>query len=274
MSVITITRALYSHGKEIAQNVSEKMGYVCIGHEVIEAAANEYNVPAAKMTSALERAPSLFGMSADLRRKYIAYFQATLIRYIMKDNIVYHGPAGHILIQGVSHILKVCIVAPIADRVLFKTERDGVTEKEARKVIDKEDKEHRDWAKTFYNIDDSDPSLYDIVLNLGQINIEDAVRIISDTASAKKFQPMTYSIGCIANIELACRVRVALIDLDPTVNVRAVDGEVFVHTRALDKEKDRRTSEVRDIALRLPGVTSVEVQVTEDFLRQISSTDR
>ncbi|MBF0564344.1 MAG: cytidylate kinase-like family protein [Nitrospirae bacterium] len=274
MPIITLTRSSFSHGREIAQKTAEMMGYEVIGNEVIETASKEYNVPVAKLTGALERAPSLFGMSVETRRKYIAYFQAVMARYMLKDKLVYDGPAAHVLIQGVSHILKVCIVANIDDRTKLRAEEEKISEKEALKRLLKEDKEHKEWAKTFYNVDDSDPSLYDIVLNLGQLSVDDAVKIIASMASNKKFQPMTYSIKCISNIELACKIKAALIDLDPDVNVRADGGNVFIHTRTIEKEKDKRVAAIKDIASKFNDVRDVEVQVTEDFFKQVSSTLR
>jgi hypothetical protein len=39
MSVITISRGSYSHGKEIAEKVAQKLGYECISREIILEAA-------------------------------------------------------------------------------------------------------------------------------------------------------------------------------------------------------------------------------------------
>ena len=39
------------------------------------------------------------------------------MHHFVKDNVVYHGLAGQFLVAGVSHVLKVRIMAEMEDRV-------------------------------------------------------------------------------------------------------------------------------------------------------------
>jgi len=274
MSVITITRGIYSRGKEIAEKVAHELGYECIGDEVLQSASKEYEVSESKILKAFHDAPSFLSMSEKTREQYIAYVQAVLARHLMKDRVVYYGPAGHLLIQGVSHVLKVLVLANFEDRIRLKIERDGVSEKDARKAILKEDKEHKRWAKALYGIEDTDPSLYDLVINIGQIDVQEAIKIITNTVKSKRFQPMTYSIKCMENIELSSRVRALLVDMDPDVKVRSDDGNVYIYTKALEKEKEKRVTAMTDIVKKISDVKHVEVHVTEDIFKKISATAR
>ena len=60
MSVITISRGSYSRGVEIAEMVSEKLGYRCLARDVLIEASKEFNIPEVKLTRALEDPPSFF----------------------------------------------------------------------------------------------------------------------------------------------------------------------------------------------------------------------
>ncbi|MFC2123157.1 cytidylate kinase family protein, partial [Bacteroidota bacterium] len=45
MAIVTISRGSYSHGKEIAEKVSQKLGYKCLGRDTIIEASMHFNIP-------------------------------------------------------------------------------------------------------------------------------------------------------------------------------------------------------------------------------------
>lgn len=90
-----------------------------------------------------------------------------------------------------------------------------------------------------FNLDEMDPSQYDLVISLSQIDQDKAVKIITDTVSYRRFSPMTYSIKCLEDNELASRVRMALLERFPDVRVRANGGKLVVETTALKREKKK-----------------------------------
>ena len=59
MTVITISRGSYSHGKEIAENVAERLGYDCTSREILIEASKDFNIPELKLFHAIHDAPSL-----------------------------------------------------------------------------------------------------------------------------------------------------------------------------------------------------------------------
>jgi cytidylate kinase len=270
MSIMTISRRSYSRGKEIAEEVARLLGYECVGREVLLAASKEYGVPEEKLYKATHDAPSFLGMTPTARKRYIAYVKAAFAAYMLEDNVVYHGPAGELLIQGVSHLLRVRITAALEDRIALKMERDGIPEKEARKGILRDDEQHGKLMKWVYGRDDTDASLYDLVINVSQISVEKAVEIITSTVKHKKFQPITYSVKLLKNIELSCRVAANLVDTDPDIRVRSEDGKVHVHAKASGRAMKKNAAIIEERTAKLPGVVSVEVHMSEDLFERIA----
>ena len=88
--------------------------------------------------------------SASLTRRepYVAYIRAALLRHAQKDNLVYHGLAGHFLLKGIPHVLKVRIIADLEDRVQEEMKRENISAEEARRILLKDDEERRKWSKT------------------------------------------------------------------------------------------------------------------------------
>jgi cytidylate kinase len=270
MSVIAIYRSSYSRGSEIAQKTASSMGYECVGDEVIKTASREFGVARSKLITALEDAPSFFGMFMETRLKYITYIQCALYGYMMRDNVVYFGPAGHLLVQDVPNVLRVHIISNVLDRVRLKAEKEKTSASDAYVKLVKEDKAHAKWIRSVYKRDDSDPSLYDLEIDLEDLDIDEAVKKIMDTASESRFVTNTYSMHCIRNIELACRVKAALIDIDPNITVRAEGDIVFVHTSVTDSERVKRIARIRSAAANIHDVKTLEIQVTEDIIGQLS----
>ncbi|MGE5310768.1 MAG: AAA family ATPase, partial [Nitrospirota bacterium] len=133
MAIITISRGSYSRGKGVAEKVAERLGYQCIGRDLLLAASEEFNIPEIKLIRAIHDAPSVLDRFTYGREKYIAFIQAALLRHFRRDNLVYHGLAGHFFVRGVSHVLKVRIISDLADRVKLEMEREKISEKEARR---------------------------------------------------------------------------------------------------------------------------------------------
>ena len=66
---------------------------------------------------AIHDAPSILERFTYGKERYVAYLRAALMKHIQKDNVVYHGLAGHFFLQEIPHIFKVRIVADLEDRI-------------------------------------------------------------------------------------------------------------------------------------------------------------
>ena len=261
MSIITISRGSYSRGQEIAEKVSALLGYECISREAIIEAAKEFNIPEAKLVRAVHNAPSMFNRFTHGKERYIAYVQAALTERVKKDNIVYHGLAGHFLLQGIDHVLKVRITADLTYRTKIVMERDNVSEKEALNILMKDDNERKKWSRTLYGIDTTDSSLYDLVIHIDRITVEDAVNIIAEIANLKDFRTSEKSRRAIENLALACKVRSYLIDSYPDIEISANDGLVTITASGYTDLADALTREIKNKAMPIPGVKGVRIEI-------------
>ena len=188
MPIVTISRGSYSKGKEVAEKVAETLGYECISRDILIEACGEFNVPEVKLVRAIHDAPSILERFTGGKKKFVAYFRAALLQHLQKDNVVYHGLAGHFFVEDVSHVLKVRIIAEMEDRVKLEMQREGVPRKMALQTLKKDDEERRKWSQYLYGIDTHDPTLYDLVIHIKRISADHAVDIICDVAQSKGFQ--------------------------------------------------------------------------------------
>jgi cytidylate kinase len=188
MSIITISRGSYSRGKDVAEKLAQKLGHECISREIILEASEQFNIPEIQLVHAIEDAPSILDRLTRGKERYVAYVRAALLKHVRKDDIVYHGFAGDLLLRDVPSVLKVRIIASIEDRIREVVKRDGVSEDEARERIAKADAARRKWRHHLYQVDPNDVSLYDIVLRVGPMTVDDAVGTIELAARLPAFQ--------------------------------------------------------------------------------------
>jgi hypothetical protein len=166
------------------------------------------------------------------RRIYVSVAQATLCQLVRSDNVIYHGHAGHLLLRGVGHVLRVRIIMPMNQRIPLAVREHGLSEGAAEGFIKKRDEERASWTRFLYGIDWLDPVLYDMTLNLEKFSIEDACSLISTMVGRPEFEVTDENRRELADLELASHTHAKLF-LNPKVaaaaakiDVKASDGVV------------------------------------------------
>ncbi len=267
MPIITISRGSYSKGREIAEKVADRLGYRCLSRGLLQKeAAEKREIPEVALVRAIHDAPTILERLGYNKEKYVACYQAVVLKHFREDNVVYHGLAGHFLVQGVPHVLKVRILADMADRVRWEMERENISEKEALRILQKDDEERRKWSTHLYGIDTWDPQSYDMVLHIKRISFDNAVDIICHTAALPSFQATDESRRKMGDLVVASSVRAALIDFRPDVEVSCDNGVVLVRTTVSLTKENAVVEEIKRIAEAIPGVNEVRVGAHAAFV--------
>jgi cytidylate kinase len=209
MSIITISRGSYNRGREVAEKLAQKLGYECISREILLEASGEYNIPEIKLIRAIQDAPSILQRLTRQKEKYVTYIRAALLKHVQKDNVVYHGLFGHFFLQDIPHVLKVRIVGDLEARVEDEVRREGISAEKAREIIMRDDEERRKWALYLYGADSWDATLYDLVIHLKTITVDNAVELISHARQLPAFQTTPESQQAIDSLVAASRLEMA-----------------------------------------------------------------
>lgn len=261
MSIITISRGSYSRGKEVAEKLSRALGYECLSRDIILEASEQFNIPEIKLIRAIHDSPSILDRFTHGKEKYVAFFRATLLKRLQKDNVVYHGLAGHFFVQEIPHVFKVRIIADLEDRIREEMKREGISAEQARYILVKDDAERRKWSLHLYGVDTWDPSLYDIVIHIKNMTVGDALSNILHTVRRPCFQTTPESQKILDNLVLSAQVEAALVKDFPKVKADAKNGEIFVSIRASLIDERVITSKARDLIGKMGGVKSIHVNL-------------
>jgi cytidylate kinase len=260
MAVITISRGSYSRGKEIAEEVAAKLGYRCISRDLLLEVSKDYNIPEVKLVHAIHDAPGILKRLNRQNEKYIAFIKAALLEHLKADHIVYHGLAGHFFVKNVPHALKVRVLSDMEDRIRLEAERKGIDADAARRILEKDDKERQKWSQSLYGIDTADPILYDLVVHIKQITVEDAVDIICRLVSKEQFKTTPESQRLIEDLALSAAIQKAMIDIGPDIEV-CVDNQIaYIETEAAIGAEERLVEEIRQVAKSFEGISDVKIK--------------
>ncbi|MDR3566966.1 MAG: cytidylate kinase-like family protein [Syntrophobacteraceae bacterium] len=263
MAIITISRGSYGKGKEVAVQVAEKLGYRCIAREVVLDASKEFDIPEIRLIRAIHDAPSILERFRGGKEKYVAFFRSALLKQLRSDNVVYHGLAGHFFLNGVKHALKVRIIADMEDRVRAEMQSKRISREDAARVLANDDEQRRKWSLHLYGIDTADPSLYDMVIHIGGITVDNAVSLICQVAEFDRFQTKPESRKFIEELSLKADVRAALIDVKPEADISVEGTTVIVGAKIpslLSGEQQELVDGIKRIVESVPGVTRVAVK--------------
>ncbi|MFW2364957.1 MAG: AAA family ATPase [Desulforhopalus sp.] len=249
MSIITISRGSYSRGKEVAESLAERLGYECVSRDILLAASKEFNIPEIQLVKALHDAPSVLDRFSQGRERYISYFCSSFFKHVAKENIVYHGLAGHFFLQDISHVLKVRITAKIEDRVREEMKREDCTEKVARYSLKKDDEERRKWSLQLYGKDTWDSSLYDMVLQIDTLSVEDVVDILEKTIRKNKFTATAESREKLRSRALLANIHARIVEISPRASVKMVDDIIYLDNVEGLLNSDKKTRQETAISI-------------------------
>ena len=261
MSIITISRSFCSKGKVIAEKLAKELGYECISREILIETSDQFNVPEIKLAKAIHDSPSFFEKFTHSKQKYISFINAALLNHLKNDNIVYHGLAGHFFLQNIPHVLKIRAMSTMEDRITEEIMRENMTESAARQKLIDDDKQRHNWSTYVYGIDTTDPELYDMVLNLKLMSVDDCVSIIKNTVKLNSFQPTQESLDILEDMALAASIKATIAEKYSDAVVDSVSGAVTVTITHSASKPEKIKEDIQSTIKNIQGVKRINIHV-------------
>jgi cytidylate kinase len=261
MAIITISRGSYSMGKIVAEQVAQRLGYSVISRDLLLDASDRFHIPEIKLIRAIHDAPSMLERFSHSKQAYLAYIRSALAERVSSDNVVYHGLAGHLMLKNIKGVLKVRITADMGYRAAREAKREGISEQEARSILEKDDQQRRGWTKSVHGTDPWDINLYDLVIRIDHFKVDDAVNFICQAAESEGFRTSEGFLQQINDLALACRVKAEIVSEFPSVGVTCQYGNIIVYTR--DKgHASKLHKQLEAVRTNISGIYNLEIHST------------
>lgn len=232
MAVIFISGKSKQSRQELAERLAERLGCECLGREDLLADAAREGIAVERLQAAITKSPAVSERLARHRDLYRAFAIGMLCERASGGNLVYHGRAGHLLLQGIPHILKVRLVVDRETRVEEAMEELRIDRGKAVRRVERVDEDIRKWVAHFHGTDIRDEAQYNIVVNLADMTLSNACETIIHMAELPGFALDETSIKALANRRLEMSARMRLASDRRTANAgleaRAEDGVITV----------------------------------------------
>jgi len=260
MPIITISRGSFSGGRMLADTLAQRLGYRCIDRSQLIEKAAVWGASGDELRSAIEKPPSFLGQSQHKKYLYLTFIQATLTEEARTGNMIYHGLAGHLLLDKGSHVLRTRIIAPMEFRISKVQDRLKYDRKQAIAYIEKRDDERRKWTRFLYGRDWTDASLYDLVLNLEQMTVEEACDVVCCAAQLKRFESTLESQRILDDLATASRAK-AHLARDPATS--GLEFEVVAKGGCVSIKGEiasgHQAQDIGRVVRAVPGVTEAHI---------------
>jgi cytidylate kinase len=190
--VITISRQAGTDGAELARAVAEALGFQLWDQELVQRVAERTGAPEALLRSVDERARSAI---EDLLAGILMGDVSTQGEYLTQlmrviHTLAHHGSAvivgrGAQFVLAPERALRVRVVSPLDVRLRRLASSSGLSEAAAQSELEKIDRERLHFVRRHYKRDASDPSAYDLVVNVGTMSASAAGAVIVGAYRAK-----------------------------------------------------------------------------------------
>ena len=242
MSSIALLSQYEETSLEVGRHIAADLEYRLVSMQtLLELTAEQFQIPPAELAGVFKTKSLWQGRFSKKRTKMLTCIEQQLCRLIAEDRMVFAGYAGYTIFQEISHVLKVLVLDPSSSQAAAPD--PAITK----------------WFLAAYQKDLEDPGLYDLTVNLAQLDIAEAGNIIINTLKHHKFAPMTYSLRCLCNLELSGRIKTMLVEEYPDVAVKSHDGAVYVYSSGFNRGKQKAALSTKQKLLHLEGISHVEV---------------
>ena len=237
MFTIAISRGSRSAASKLAEGLEARLGGTIVTREEVIRAAKNYGLEKTGLRKEhilKQHVPGFWERYADARRHYLSCFRAALLDFVLKGPIIYHGNLAHILLNDVPFVLRVRVNAPLENRVKMLVDEQGLSEADAVEKINETDEQRKRWVQFLYDVDNRDPVLFDIVLNLQRMVVDDAIGLVASEVGKEQFQSSEESLKIVRDLHLASVAEITLMHstdtygLDLKVQADESTGKVVI----------------------------------------------
>jgi len=267
MPIITMFSGGFCEEDPVVQEVISRTRYRhIIDDEIVAEASRRSGLAESEIKRSFTSGTSVFNKFTHEKERSIAYIKLVVADMIATDNVLITCFSGQLIPKTISHILRVCLIAPIKQRIAAASRQQGVSEKEAYKLVLKREEDCKYWIDSISNAGDPwDAALYDIILPVDKMTPEDAAALIADYAGKDVVKTTAASKQALEDFRIAAQTKVNLIDQGHMVDVSARNGAVTLTINKHVHRLNRLQEELKSIAAPIAGVKSVATKIGKEF---------
>jgi len=260
MAIVAMTREMGSLGKDVAAGLAKELGVPVVHHEIIDSLADKMRLRKSHVVRLLDGQAGILERLTSDDTSMSIYTEAELCHLVMRGKgAVVRGWGATHLFHRVAHVVRVRVCAPPALRrkrmmERLRTQDEAFVDEEIRRS----DEAQSAIMRRYFNVDWTDSSHYDLVLNTERVSVVRCIEEVLRLVRSEEFAETDASRRELADVALQSDVRAALRGDKRTrelrVEVAALNGVIKL-TGLADDEDQSSTAE--ELAAAVPGVAQV-----------------
>ena len=267
MSAITLFGGVFCHKKQIIENIIKEIKYTHVtDNDIVKSASALSGMAEKKIFRAFSEKTSVFNKFTHEKERAVAYLRMATAQSLLNDDVLLDGFCGLLIPKDIYHVLRVCLIANMKNRLPIAMAEKNLAEKEALAYIHNKDSECAAWVDSLFKLKDPwDPSLYDMVIPTDQHPDEQTAQLVLKNLKSEIIQPTTISQKAVEDFFLAAKVEVAMAKEGHAVDVDVRDGAVTLTINSNVLMLKRLEDELKAIVSPIEGVKSVETRIGKGF---------
>jgi cytidylate kinase len=210
MTIVMISSLYQSGSEELAQALARKTQWPVLDRKSILEKARNMGIRIGRLETAVVKSPGLPEKLAREKDLYLALVTETLCEKALEGNLIYHGLAGHLMLPGITHRLRVGLTAPFGVRLNRAAAALNITPERAITYLSSLDDDVARWIKFIHRVEGSHPDHFDAIFNLETMGLANAAEILYGMKDLAEFQPTHASKRLLKDTLLSARAKLRL----------------------------------------------------------------
>lgn len=265
MSLITISQNLGSGGMAVARTVAEGLDLELYDDDKLQEEAVKMGIRSEDLKGIDEKMPGLFDRILGRKPEiYLDFMEAVVYEVSQRGQGVIIGHCSQMLLRDFGCAMHIFVHASQETRIRNLMEIQNVSRDVAFKLIRKNDQQRNGFFKYNFQMDLSDPSLYDLTINTEKIGNDAAAKFIIDLALSEEIKACSLTaLESMERLSLQKKVHAALLQNDFELSYLNIDvpesGVVIIGGLVFAKEEQIKIVET---AKEVEGVSDVQSEIT------------
>ena len=202
-TIICISREYGSGGRAVGELLSEKLGIPFYDKEILSRVAKESDMSEEFVKNHEESATYSHILNVPIGHRFpgveteeimtpekLFMIQAKVIHELASehDSCIFVGRCADVVLKDHENCYSFFIHSPVKDRIKRLVETEGVSERQAKKMIKQTDWERSSYHNYYTKQKWGNPGNYDLMINTAAVGINGAVETIKNYLKTRGFQ--------------------------------------------------------------------------------------
>lgn len=264
MTIVAISSMSMNGRNELANNLAGKTGWPVLSREELVERAREAGIKVGRLEVSIIKKPTPPERLAREKNLYLAFLTEAICEMAGDGNLIYCGRAGHLLLPGVSHKLRVGLTIPHETLVQQTAQLMNLSPDKADKYIKELHHDIESWVRYVHRVDLREPGQFDLVLSLENMGMSNAASILCETAALTDFRPTPMSLRKLGNHHLAAKAKLRL-----ALDQRTAAADLQVHaddgvlTVTYPPQREALAGEIPEVLADLDGCRRIQCTMAD-----------